>query len=78
MTTVGRSCVPDTIPPLRTTDRVPSCLVYAVPDVVVITDGIDGLIFGVIATAQQHRIEDGLLSSGVHLEQVRKGFPDLA
>jgi len=35
-------------------------------------------IFGVIATAQQHRIEDGLLSSGVHLEQVCKGFPDLA
>ena len=50
--TVGDPDLPYGVPPLRTADRVLGCLAHPVPDVVVVADRIDGLVLGVVTTAQ--------------------------
>ena len=52
MLAIGDPHLPYDVPPLRTTDLVLGCLTYPVPDVVVVADRIDGLVLGVVATAQ--------------------------
>ncbi len=75
---VGQPGLVDGVPPLRAADRVPGCLVYPVADVVVVADRIDGLVLGVVTTTQQLRVEDGLLSDCVHVQQCGEGLPDRA
>lgn len=51
---------------------------YPIANVVMVADRIDGLVFGIITTAQQLRVEDRLLSHCMHVEQCGQGFPDCA
>ena len=76
MVVVGQSGAADCRPPIWRADGGRVGLAHAVANVVVITDGIEGLPFGVLgATLQQLRVEDHFFDVGVHIELIGQRAP---
>jgi len=48
-----------------------------VPDLVVVVDGVLGVVLGAVDALQQLRVEDRFLGAGVHLEAVGEPLPPL-
>ena len=48
-----------------------------VPDLVVVVDGVLGVVLVVVDALQQLRVENGFLGAGVHLEAVGELLPPL-
>ena len=69
--------LPERRPPLVGADRVGVHPAARVPDLVVVLDGVLGVVLRVVDALQQLRLEDRFLGAGVHLEAVGEFLPPL-
>jgi len=72
-----RARLPERRPPLVGADRVGVHPADRVPDLVVVVDGMLGVVLRVVDALQQLRVESGFLGAGVHLEAVGELLPPL-
>jgi len=69
--------LPERRPPLVGADRVVVHSADRVPDLVVVVDGVLGVVQRAVDALRQLRVENGFLGAGVHLEAVGELLPPL-